>query len=245
MFCINSFSGNNTVIFFSSLVRGLFFLCFFGKREFRCIAVIPVYPESVSISVSAVTWVLDSLNILKSCFLPLQKLRQMIFSVFLSIISYVFNVCLFFFLSSIFSVAFYGCFCCVNQNDFIFCITFQQLFSSRQRKCPIFYQCVFYPFYTLVNIAFYYSIACYNMYIRPVFTPVFQSRQQLIFYAQLRFSSSPSVLFFSISTIFLNVGLFTPVILRNCFSSYSFIISYFIMLLLYHIPFIFERGLVY
>ena len=60
----------------------------------------------------------------------------------------------------------------------------------------------------------------------------------------LKFSSPPSVLFFSISTIFSNVGLFTPVILRNCFSLYSFIISYFIILLLYHILFIFSRGLI-
>ena len=64
----------------------------------------PVYPVSVSNSVSFPACTPDSLNRPKSCFFPLQKLRQIISIVFLFTTSCIFNVCLFSFRNSIFFV---------------------------------------------------------------------------------------------------------------------------------------------
>ena len=83
--------------FFSSSVKGFFLLDFFGSFVLLCSFFIPVYPLSVIPQRSLVHLTLLSLNNLKSCFFPLLNDVQMTFFVFLSTITWVFNVCLFFF----------------------------------------------------------------------------------------------------------------------------------------------------
>jgi hypothetical protein len=83
--------------FFSSLVKGFFLLDFFGNLEFFCSFFMPVYPLSVTPERSFVQRTLLSLNSLKSCFLPLLKVVQITFFVFLSTTTWLLRVCLFFF----------------------------------------------------------------------------------------------------------------------------------------------------
>ena len=126
---------------FSSLVRDVFLLGFFGKTEFGCIAVMLVYPVSVSNSVSFPACIPDSLNSLKSCFCHCRSSGRQ-FSLSFYPPQAVFSLRVFFSspnsISFVFLRAFHWGFCCINQNDFICCITFQQLFFSGRENVPSF-----------------------------------------------------------------------------------------------------------
>ena len=82
--------------FLSSGVSGFFLLFFLGRSELMCILSTPKYPVSLIIIVFLFRIVLDSLNNLKSCFLPFAKAVQIIFPVDLSVTTCVFTVCRFF-----------------------------------------------------------------------------------------------------------------------------------------------------
>ena len=82
---------------FCPKVRGVFLLFLWGIIAFVFIFCIPWYPVSPSMFVFLVKVILDSLNILKSCFLPLEKLVLSIFLLLCFIKICTFMVCAFFF----------------------------------------------------------------------------------------------------------------------------------------------------
>ena len=84
------------------------------------------------------------------------------------------------------------------------------------------------------------------MCICSVFTPVFQCCKQLIFHAQLRFFSSPSVLF-CIAFLQYFYHFMECCSLYSCDSPELMIIVFFdnFISLLYHISFYFARGLLF
>ena len=97
-FSLPTLSCDRFLLFFlSSFVNGFFLLFFLGSFDLLWTFWIPWYPLSVITSISGWMWVLESLNSLKSCFLPLVNAVHITCRVFLSTTTCVFIVCLFFF----------------------------------------------------------------------------------------------------------------------------------------------------
>lgn len=83
--------------FLSSLVKGLFLEDFIGKFVLEWILSNQVYQESTITFFELLIFNLLHFKSSKSCFFQLEKLVQIISLVFLLTITWVFNVCLFFF----------------------------------------------------------------------------------------------------------------------------------------------------